>query len=199
MAVSQFFSDTTHSHFPVVVEGKFLGMLAKEEVENFENKDLNISELIKSFEFFRIDNFQNIMDVLKVFASNNANVIPVVEEDMNYLGYFDLSDVMHLLNTAPFFDHEGESILLEKDTEKYSFSEICQIVESNKGKVLCSFVADINEAKVKISLKFEAPEINEIIQTFRRYDYTILSDHKEDFYLEDLKSRSEYLQKYLNI
>ena len=58
MAVSQFFSDTTHSHFPVVVEGKFLGMLAKEEVENFENKDLNISELIKSFEFFRIDNFQ---------------------------------------------------------------------------------------------------------------------------------------------
>jgi len=40
---------------------------------------------------------------------------------------------------------------------------------------------------------------NKIIQTFRRYNYTVLSKHVEDAYLEDLKDRSNYLQKYLNI
>ena len=52
---------------------------------------------------------------------------------------------------------------------------------------------------MKISLKFSSQDVNEIIQSFRRYDYKVLSDHKEDFYLEDLKDRNDYLRKYLNI
>ena len=41
--------------------------------------------------------------------------------------------------------------------------------------------------------------INEIIQTFRRYNYEIISEHQEDAYIENLKERSDYLDKYLNI
>ena len=52
---------------------------------------------------------------------------------------------------------------------------------------------------IKITVKFNAQDINEIIQSFRRYDYQVLSQHKEDYFLEDLKDRSDYLQKYLNI
>ena len=42
-------------------------------------------------------------------------------------------------------------------------------------------------------------DINEIIQTFRRYNYSVLSLHEDDFYLQDLKDRSDYLQKYLDM
>jgi hypothetical protein len=88
---------------------------------------------------------------------------------------------------------------LEKEIQDFSFSQVCQIVETNNGKVLGLFISEISGAIVKITLKFNAREINEIIQTFRRYNYNVLSKHKEDFYLEDLKERSDYLQKYLNI
>jgi hypothetical protein len=37
------------------------------------------------------------------------------------------------------------------------------------------------------------------MQTFRRYDYKIISMHENDIYLEDLKNRSEYLKKYLDM
>lgn len=197
--VREFFNDLPYSHFPVVEEGNLIGLLCKEEVDNSISDDQVVATLHETFAFFCIENFQNVMDIIKVFAANDTNLVPVVNKEMEYLGYFDLTEILSVLNSAPFFNQEGESILIEKDASKYSFSEICQIVESNKGKVLCSFIAAIDESTVKISLKFKAPEINEIIQTFRRYDYTILSDHKDDFYLEDLKSRSEYLQKYLNI
>ena len=40
---------------------------------------------------------------------------------------------------------------------------------------------------------------NNIIQTFRRYNYEIISEHQEDNYINNLKERSEYLDKYLNI
>lgn len=37
------------------------------------------------------------------------------------------------------------------------------------------------------------------IQTFRRYNYEIISEHQEDTYITNLKERSDYLDKYLNM
>jgi len=126
-------------------------------------------------------------------------LIPVIDEKKEYIGYYDLIDILHLYNSTPFLKHEGTILLLEKEQRNYSFSEICQIVESNNGKVLGLFISEANAAVVKITLKFNSQDVNEIIQSFRRYNYKVLSKHKEDFYIEDLKERSEYLQKYLNI
>ena len=54
---------------------------------------------------------------------------------------------------------------------------------------------DLIQATVKI-----APTgINTIVQTFRRYGYNIVSQHAEDTYLDSLKERSKYLDKYLNM
>ncbi|MDA9092984.1 acetoin utilization protein acuB, partial [Polaribacter sp.] len=52
---------------------------------------------------------------------------------------------------------------------------------------------------VQVTLKVITLKITEIIQTFRRYEYIIISSHENDSYLDDLKNRSQYLQKYLNI
>ena len=108
-------------------------------------------------------------------------------------------DILHVYNATPFLNNEGEIILLEKERSNYSFSEVCQIVESNKGPVSGLFISDKNDNTVKITLKFSAPDVNKIFQAFRRYNYKVLSKHKEDLYLEDLKERSNYLLKYLNI
>ncbi|MEO0902838.1 MAG: acetoin utilization protein acuB, partial [Bacteroidota bacterium] len=34
---------------------------------------------------------------------------------------------------------------------------------------------------------------------FRRYNYTIVFGNSDDQFIEDLKQRSDYLEKYLNI
>jgi hypothetical protein len=52
---------------------------------------------------------------------------------------------------------------------------------------------------IEVTLKINIGPINEIIQTFRRYDYEIISEHHEDNYINTLKERSDYLDKYLNI
>jgi hypothetical protein len=51
---------------------------------------------------------------------------------------------------------------------------------------------------VEVTVKISTGAINEIIQTFRRYDYEITSEHHEDDYINNLKERSDYLDKYLN-
>jgi hypothetical protein len=52
---------------------------------------------------------------------------------------------------------------------------------------------------IQATLKIGLGSVNELIQSFRRYEYEIISDHDEDNYWNNLKERSDYLDKYLNI
>ncbi|MGY0407382.1 MAG: acetoin utilization protein acuB, partial [Polaribacter sp.] len=112
---------------------------------------------------------------------------------------YDLRDVLYLFSTSPFMMEESETLIVEKLEDEYSMSKISQIVESNNGTLLGSYVSGRTNDSVQITLKIVSEERNEIMHMFRRYDYKIVSSHKNDVYLEDLKNRSEYLQKYLDM
>ena len=197
--VKSFFKTTTYCHFPIVEDNKLIGLIFETDVQGIDNTKALIGEYKYLFNYFFVEESNNLLELLKVFASNETNLIPALDAKKNYLGYYDLIDILHVYNATPFLNNEGEIILLEKEKSNYSFSEVCQIVESNKGSVLGLFISEDNDKTVKITLKFSSPDVNKIFQAFRRYNYEVLSNHKEDFYLEDLKERSNYLQKYLNI
>jgi hypothetical protein len=107
--------------------------------------------------------------------------------------------VIKFLNETPFLKETGGIIVVEKSINDYSMSQVAQIVESNNGKILGLFVSEANAEKVQVTVKITLGGMNEIIQSFRRYNYDIISEHHEDDYLNTLKERSEYLDKYLNM
>ena len=51
----------------------------------------------------------------------------------------------------------------------------------------------------EITLKISTSNVNAVLQTFRRYSYQVISAAEDDSYLDALKERSDYLDKYLNI
>jgi hypothetical protein len=106
---------------------------------------------------------------------------------------------MNFFNETPFLKEPGDIIIIKKGVLDYSISQIVQIVESNNGKLLGLFVSETDLSTIQITLKISVGAMNEIIQTFRRYNYEIISEHKEDNYINTLKERSDYLEKYLNI
>lgn len=125
--------------------------------------------------------------------------MPVLDSQNNYLGYYELNDVIGRFNETPFFSEPGGTLIIEKGIQDYSFSEISQIVESNDAKVLGAFISKMEDDLVQITIKIGSQGLNDVIQTFRRYNYNIISDHQEDTYVENLKERSDYLNKYLNM
>ena len=106
---------------------------------------------------------------------------------------------MALFNNTPFLNVAGGIIVVEKAQREYSFSEICQIVESNDAKILGVFISKMDNDIIQVTIKIGYTGMNAIVQTFRRYGYHVASSHNEDKYLGDLKDRSNYLDKYLNI
>lgn len=197
--VKLLFRETTYSHFPVVEKNHLLGLISEIDIRSIFEDDKELGSFQYLFQLFFTEEDNNLLEILKIFAANETNLIPVINDKKQYLGYCDLIDILHVYNNTPFLKNEGTVLGIEKNLTEYSFSEICQIVESNNGNVLGIFISEADATSVKITLKFFAQDVNDIIQSFRRYNYKVLSKHKEDFYLEDLKERSNYLQKYLNI
>lgn len=193
------FNETTFSHFPVVDDGLLIGLIAAADVQIIENYTKNIADFNHLLTTFYALEKNNLLEIFNVFAANETNVVPVINNQRAYLGYFELINVLHIYNDTPFINHNGDVILVEKESRDYSFSQICQIIESNNGKLLGIFVADSNSATVKVLIKFTAPEVNEVYRALRRYNYNILTSNDNDLYLEELQERSNYLQKFLDI
>lgn len=197
--LQQLFNQLTYSHIPVQNDnGTFIGSFFETDAHCFES-DKPVKDFIYSLEDFFVRDNTLWLDVLEAFAVNNANIMPVLNGNNEYLGYYELNDIIGLFNETPFFAEAGGIVVIEKGINDYSFSEISQIVESNDGKILGAFISNMNTDLVQITLKIGQAGLTDIIQTFRRYSYNIISGHEEDSYVESLKERSNYLKKYLDI
>jgi hypothetical protein len=122
-----------------------------------------------------------------------------LDENNSYVGYYEIEDIMKFFHETPFLKEPGGIIIVKKGVLDYSMSQIAQIIESNNGKLLGLFISEAEVNSVEVTIKIALGSMNEILQTFRRYNYEIISEHQEDNYINNLKERSDYLDKYLNI
>jgi Mg/Co/Ni transporter MgtE len=196
--VQDFFLDVEYSHFPVIEDGVYQGCIASNDVETFEY-DKKISHYRYALEGFYVRTKMIWLDILEVFSRNKTNVVPVLDDENKYVGYYEINDINKFFYETPFLKELGGIIIVEKAVADYSMSQIAQIVESNNGKLLGLFVSEATNEKIQITIKITLGGMNDIIQTFRRYNYEIISEHNEDNYINNLKERSDYLDKYLNI
>lgn len=193
------FNNCTLTHLPVVKNNQLIGLLSENDSQVIESDDDKIEKYIPIFQHFNTTKSTIWIDLIKQFASFETNILPVLDNNQVYIGYFDLNDILHQFLETPFLNESGLIIIVEKNASDYSFSEISQIVEANNARLLGAFISKRDNDTVQITLKISEHDINNTLQTFRRYNYNVLAGNLEDKYLEQLQSRSDYLQKYLNI
>nr|WP_298989669.1 CBS domain-containing protein [uncultured Polaribacter sp.] len=195
----ELFDNYPITHFPVIENNKLLGSFAEDDIHTTNENDQELVEHAHLLNSFFADEKATVLELLKIFADNDTNIIPVLNKNKDYIGYYDLRDVLDVFSTSPFMIEESETLIVEKLENDYSMSEISQIIESNSAKLLGCYISEKKNDFVQITLKIVSSDIHEIMHTFRRYEYKIISMHDNDIYLEDLKNRSEYLQKYLEM
>ncbi len=196
--VISFFKDTTFSHVAVTEKGRFVGVLSENDLENFKIHK-KIEDYRYNLDSFFVRKDTNWLDVLEKFARNEANLLAILGNNENVIGYYDLTDIVSVFIDTPFFTEPGGIIVVAKGVKDYSFSEIAQIVESNNTKVIGAFITEMHNDVIQVTVKVGSTNLSEILQTFRRYNYNVLFGNNDDQFLEDLKQRSDYLDKYLNV
>lgn len=193
------FNQLTYTHIPIQNEnGYYVGCISENDAHCFIS-DKELREYNYALEGFFVKEETNWLNILEAFAENSSNVMPVLNNKNEYIGYYELNDIIGLFNQTPFFSETGGILIVEKGLNDYSFSEVSQLVESNNGKLLGVFISRMENDMVQLTLKVSGTELNELIQSFRRYSYNIISGVDDDSFAETLKERSDYLKKYLDI
>ena len=79
-------------------------------------------------------------------------------------------------------------------------AEISQIVESEGGVILSSFITtNLDESVMDITLKINKNQIHNIIANFERYSYKIKYSFQETEVFDTVKERYDSLMSYLNV
>ena len=150
--VQNAFNQLTYSHIPVTKDGVFEGAISENDIHCYD-ADKTLEAYQYSLESFHVKQHTNWIDILEAFALNNTTIMPVLTDNYKYLGYYELSDIMNIFNDTPFLGEAGGIIVIEKGTADYSFSEICQIVESNDAKILGVFISKMENDITQITIK----------------------------------------------
>ncbi len=186
-------------HLPIVNNSQLLGLICEDDIVVH-----NIHEPIGSYELSLIRPFvkktDHLYEVMRLLAEHQLTVIPVVDEEGDYLGMVSLEDVLNYFAKTAAFSETGSIVVLEFQGRGYSLAEIARLVEAENASILSTFVTSSPESSlVEVTLKINRNDIHAILNAFERFGYTIKASFNEEEYLESLQERYDALMSYLNV
>ena len=183
---------------PVVENGLFLG-LANES--DFLNAEVYQGEVQAELDLLKVSVLPetHVLDVLKVVSENDITVVPVVDEGNNYLGSITSADLLDHLAEMLGVNREGGIIVLQMLERDHSIQQIARIIEENDAKILSLTVLPANEGNIEMHIKIDSPDLNPILQSLERFNYTILSKFQAAQFDNELKDRYDELMRYLSM
>ncbi len=189
------------SHLPVVKDREYLGLISDKLIEDLNLAEERIEAHVMQLHTPHVHAKQHLFEVASVIYKLNLTVVPIVDEEHNYIGAITLNDVAGKFAQLMSFLEPGGIIILETTWNNYSASQICQIVEGNDARILSLFVSRISQSdNISIMLKLDKVDLSSVIQTFTRYDYQISTVYMDDSTLTDMyEDRLEQFLRYMNI
>lgn len=188
------------SHLPVIKDQNFVGVVSESDILDKSDLGLTLDELFDVLPRPYVFESSHLYDMLKMFAETKCTVIPILTEGERYKGCAALIDVLSCVSTMAGLVDEGSVLVIEVSERDYSLAHIAQCVETNNARLLSAFITSSpNSSQIEVTLKINERDLSRIIQTFERFEYTILGTFQKDTYFEDLQRRYDELMKFLNI
>lgn len=194
------FDEFKVSHIPVVNGLEFCGLVSEEDIYTSNSFEETIEKHNLTLNKISVVQSQHFYVVIRLFAEYKLSLLPVVDENNHYLGVITQQDLINNLSMITAVDNPGGIIVLELNVNDFSLSEIAQIIESNDAKLLSLYMKSHPDSlRMELTLKVDKMDIQPILQTFIRYDYTIKASFFESDYTDSLRDRYNLLMNYLNI
>lgn len=189
------------SHLPIVNNKVFLGLITDLDIYDLNQADEplgnhNIS-LIKPYVYYH----QHIYEVIELASRLKLTVVPVLDENNEYLGIICQSDLLHRVSELIAAHTPGGIIMLELNNRDYSLSEISRIIEDSDAKVLSLYVKEIaKDNQLILTIKLNRIDIQPVIKGFERYGYKISASFSgEEFYDDAAQRNYDALMRFLNV
>jgi acetoin utilization protein AcuB len=187
-------------HLPIVKEDKLLGLIAENDLLNAPDETMPLSELDLHFLKVGVHANAHILEAVQRMNELNLTVIPVIENEDDYIGAITATDLLKQLGKTIGANEPGGIIVLEMEQASFSFSELSKLVETNDAQLTqLNTYTDPETKFFYVTMKINKFEIADIIATFQRYEYHVRYSFGEELYENNLRSNYDHLMNYLNI
>ena len=187
------------SELPVVDGNNYMGLISESEVLDRNNIDDSFKSYNHPFNKPFAHENQHLFEVISLIVQNDIDLLPVVDENEQYLGLITATKIVQYLSKIASVSNAGSILTLEINVNDYSLAEISKMVESDDAKILASFITSHPDSKkLEVTLKINKTEISRILHTFERFNYTVLASYNESEYHKDLHDRYDEFMRFLN-
>ncbi len=186
------------SQLAVLKNGVFVGVVSESAILDrlilSDSLDVLFDHLPRPY----VNENAHIYDVLALMSEHKLSIIPVLDENENYLGCTSIFHLMTTLANIGSIKEPGSILVLEINAIDYSMAQIAQIVESNNAKILSSYIlSDVSSSLLEVTLKINEINLTRIILTFERYDYKIKASYKAGVNDEDVRWKYDALMNFM--
>jgi len=188
------------SHLPVVQDMIFQGLISDTDIYNFNNLDEPLVNYKANLGQVSVTENQHIYDAINLFSAQSLSLLPVVSGSNQYLGIITQTTLIQHLAGLFAINNPGGVIILEINEKDYDLPAIARIVTSNDAKVLSlSLTSFPDSTKLEVTLKLNKMDIEALLQTFNRFNYSVKASFSEPSNYESLKERFDSLMNYLSV
>lgn len=186
-------------HLPIVNNQQLLGLISEDDILDHDTREA-VGSYRLSMNCPKVRHDDHVYEILRLIAEYRLTLIPVVDQESNYIGLVTLEDLLQYFARTASFSETGSIIVLEMDKRDYHLSEMARIVESENAVVLSSFITSTADSvRIDVTLKINQHNVQSIIATLNRFDYEVKATFNEGEYLDGLKERYDGLLMYLNV
>lgn len=194
------FDEFRVSHLPVVSDSQLLGLISENDVFAAESFEEPVWSYNLQLQNTSVNHSKHIYEVMKLFADFKLTTLPVVDDKGGYLGLITLSDLVEKMASTAAVSNPGGIIVLELNANDFSMVEISKIIEDNDAKILSLYVTSpADSMKLELTIKLNRIDIQPVLQSLLRYNYTIKASFFESDYFDNLRERYDLLMTYLNV
>lgn len=187
-------------HLPVIENGKLLGILSEDEVINFVEAESSIEASKPELLNYFVASNHHLYDVMKLVVNYNLTIIPVLNNEEEYMGLITIEDLIKKLAETGSITHPGGVLVLEMEPRDYSLTEIARIIEMENARILSSFISSTyGTNKLELTLKINKEDLKHIVATLERFNYNVKSSFYESEFLDSLNDRYDSLLRFLNV
>lgn len=196
----QLMNDNQVTHLPIVDGEKYIGIISEDDLLQVDNDHTTLDLLQQSFGNSSVKNNEHFLKAIQLAAENGLSVVPVVNEENDLVGAVSYNDLLKNASEFMSLNEPGGLIVLEMESNQYSFNEISKLVETNDAQITqLNTSNDAETGMMQVTIRINKPEVSDIVATFQRYEYNVKYYFGEELYANELRNNYDNLMNYLKI
>ena len=177
----------------------FKGVIDTENLEHLDDS-LLLESCVDHFSFAFVNESDFFLAALRKMSEQHLSCVPVLSLAGEYMGVITRETIVEVAAQYLNAGDPGGVIILQMLPHQFSISELGRIVESNNAKILhLTTWTDLSAGSLMVSMKVNKIDIQDILASFERYQFSIYQYFGENLSEDTLKSNFDNLMNYLKM